>query len=138
MTARDALPPGIPAIVPKLIARLSSPFDHEVISTARSIGRILESNKLDWNDLAAAVAGPPGAPSLRPPSRAESDDAQHMRSWLTVIARQDWINTWTAGFVDNILRRPNLDRLSKKQMAVVNNIIGEAYRRGVRPERCAA
>jgi hypothetical protein len=128
--------PGIPAIVPKLIARLSSPFDHEVISTARSIGRILESNNLDWNDLAGALTAPP--PLLRPPCRAESDDAQHMRGWLTAIARESWPNAWTAGFVANLLLRPSLDRLSAKQTACVNRIIQQAQDRGVRPAKEAA
>jgi hypothetical protein len=132
-----ALPP-IPAIVPKLIARLSSPFDHEVISTARSIGRILESNKLDWNDLAAAVTAPARAPLLRPPSRAESAESAEIRAWLTAISREDYPNDWIRSFVANILARQNLDRLSKKQLSVINNIVDEAWRRGVRIDRSAA
>jgi hypothetical protein len=37
-----------------------------------------------------------------------------------------------------VLARRSLDRLSKKQIACVNNIVAEAYRRGVRPGREAA
>ena len=130
--------PGIPAIIPKLIARLSSPFDHEVISTARSIGRILESNKLDWNDLAAAVGRSIPAEWNYKPRRTESAESAEMRAWQETVAREDWPNYWTRSFIASLLRRQSLDRLSKKQIAVVENIIDDAYRRGVRPGRVAA
>jgi hypothetical protein len=130
--------PGIPAIVPKLIARLSSPFDHEVISTARSIGRILESNKLDWNDLAEAVTAPPPTRWEYKPPRSESDIARQMREWLEVISRETWLNDWTRSFIANILTRQSLDSLSAKQRTCAQNIITEAYRRGVRVDRRAA
>jgi hypothetical protein len=131
---RTLPPAGVPAIVPKLIARLSSPFDHEVISVARSIGRILESNNLDWNDLAAVLAAPPRHLGL-----GESGEARQMRAWLEAIDRDDgWLNAWTAGFVGDLLRRPSLDGLTGKQMACVNRIIRQAYNRGVQPGREAA
>jgi hypothetical protein len=130
--------PGIPAIVPKLIARLSSPFDYEVISTARSIGRILESNKLDWNDLATALTARSGLNSPARTPRAESAESAEIRAWLEAVSNEPWANDWTRSFITSVLSRQGLDRLSKKQIACVNNIIAEAYRRGVRPGREAA
>lgn len=39
----------------KLIPRLASNHDGEVVATARAISRLLETNGRDWHDLAAAV-----------------------------------------------------------------------------------
>ena len=135
MSARGALTRAFPPVIARLIPRLGSPFDHEVTATARAIERSLKSRKLDWHDVAAAVTAQP--PS-RPASLAESDDAARMRIWLEAVSREPWPNDWTQKFIAGVLRRPSLDRLSKKQVAVVNNIIDEAHRRGVRPGREAA
>jgi hypothetical protein len=125
---------ALPPIIARLIPRLASPFDHEVTATARAIERALKSQKLDWHDVAAAVS----APRSRPPCVAESNDATQMRAWLEAVSREPWPNDWTQKFIAGVLRRPSLDRLSKKQIACVDNIIGEAYRRGVRVDRSAA
>jgi hypothetical protein len=126
----------LPPIVSRLIPRLASPFDHEVVATARAIERALKAQKLDLHDLAAVVAGAPVPWS--PPHRAESAESAEIRAWLEAVAREDYPNDWTRSFIANILSRQSLDRLSKKQIAVVNNIVDEAYRRGVRPGREAA
>jgi hypothetical protein len=141
MNAR-ALTRDFPPILARLIPRLASPFDAEVISTVRAIQRALEAQKLDLHDLAAVVAGAPvpcgSSYAWSPPHRAESQESAEIRAWLTAVANEDWINDWTAGFIENILSRQSLDRLTKKQVAVINNIITEAHRRGVRPARRAA
>jgi hypothetical protein len=124
-----------PHILSRLIPRLGSPFDHEVTATARAIERALKSQKLDWHDVAAAVTAQ--APPSGPPCVAESDDAARMRIWLEAVSREPWPNDWTQKFIAGVLRRP-LDRLSKKQVACANNIVAEAYRRGVRVDRSAA
>jgi hypothetical protein len=120
-----------PAVLARLIPRLGSPFDHEVVATARAIERTLKSEKLDWHDLAKTVTAPP---TQYEQHRTESE----MRSWLTAISREDWINEWTAGFVDSLLRRRSLDNLSERQLACIDRIIHEASERGVRPWRGAA
>lgn len=61
-----------------------------------------------------------------------------MRAWLMVISREDWPNAWTAEFVSSLLRRRRLDKLSERQLACIERIIGEASKRGVRPGREAA
>lgn len=129
MTAR------LPPVVARLIPRLGSPFDGEIVATVRAIERALKSQKLDWHDLAAAVA--PQAPPVQcnyEPRRSESE----MRAWLTAISREDWINEWTAGFVGSLLRRRSLNNLTERQIACVSRIISEAFNRGVRPRREAA
>jgi hypothetical protein len=54
---RNSLPP----IVEKLIPRLASNFDGEVVATARAIDRALRANGRDWHDVARG-----GEPKPRP------------------------------------------------------------------------
>jgi hypothetical protein len=126
----------LPPILSRLIPRLSSPFDGERLATVAAIERALRSSGIYWNDLAAAVS--PQAPLVQccnyEPRRTESE----LRSWLTAISREPWLNDWTAGFVANLLRRPSLDALTGKQLAVVDRIIRQAQDRGVRAGRAAA
>jgi hypothetical protein len=122
-----------PPVVARLIPRLGSPFDHEVVATARAIERTLKSQKLDWHDVAKAVIAPPIQwDGEREWPGAESGDAQQMRAWLQAISRESWLNSWTAGFVADLLRRDSLDGLTGKQTACVNRIIRQAYDRGIR------
>jgi hypothetical protein len=132
MTAR------LPPVISRLIPRLGSPHDGEVVATARAIERVLKSEKRDWHDVAAAVTAPATAALPRQPYRAESAESAVIRAWLEAVSREDWPNGWTRSFITSVLSRQSLDRLSKKQIAVVNNIISEAHRRGVRPGRAAA
>ncbi len=139
MNARGALTRDFPPVIARLLPLLSSPFDHEVVATARAIERALKSRKLDWHDVAAAVTvqAPPTQWDYESPC-AESGKAQQMRAWLTAISREDWLNAWTAGFVSDLLVRSSLDGLTGKQAACVNRIIRQAYDRGVRADRRAA
>jgi hypothetical protein len=78
-------------------------------------------------------------PRLASPYDGEvSDEAARMRAWLQTVAREPWPNDWTQKFIAGVLARQSLDRLSKKQVSVVNNIVADAYRRGVRVDRSAA
>jgi hypothetical protein len=128
---------ALPPVIARLIPRLGSPFDGEIIATARAIERTLKSEKLDWHDLArAAAVGTLPEPVRR--TSTESDDATRMRAWLTAVSREPWPNDWTRKFIAAVLARQSLDYLSKKQVACANNIAAEAYRRGVRVDRSAA
>jgi hypothetical protein len=139
MSARGALTRDFPPVLARLIPLLASPYDHEVVATARAIERTLKSQKLDWHDLAAVVTtrAPPAQWDYEPP-RTESGAAAEMRAWLEVISRENWLNAWTAGFVADLLLRSSLDGLTGKQTACVNRIIRQAQDRGVRVERRAA
>jgi hypothetical protein len=68
----------------------------------------------------------------------ESTAAAEVRAWLEVISRESWLNSWTAGFVGDLLRRDSLDGLTVKQTACVDRIIRQAQDRGVRAPRRAA
>jgi hypothetical protein len=127
--------PPLPEIVAKLIPRLASNHDGEVIAM-RAIDRTLKADRLDWHDLTRALtAGPPQRSGYSPPRRAESAEATQMRVWLETVSREPWPNDWTQKFMAGVLARQSLDRLSKKQVACANIIVAEAYRRGVRVDR---
>jgi hypothetical protein len=138
VNARGVMTRDFPPILARLIPRLGSSFDHEVVSTARAIERALKSRKLDWHDVATAVTAQAAPPTQWDYERHESAAAAEVRAWLEVISREPWLNDWTRKFVTSILARQSLDSLSEKQRACVHNIITEAYRRGVRPDRRAA
>ncbi|MGC2221497.1 MAG: hypothetical protein WA624_03555 [Methylocella sp.] len=121
---------GFPAIIGRLIPRLASPFDPEVVATARAIERALATDKLDWHDMAKAVCG---AAPRTPHGRDETPDARELRAWLEAISGQPWLSAWAAEFVIDLLARDNLGRLSEKQLACVRRIIRQARARGVRP-----
>jgi hypothetical protein len=129
----------LPPVIARLIPRLASPFDGEVVATARAIERAFISQKLDWHDVAAAVtAQSPPAQWNYEPRRTEGDNAHRVRTWLTAISREDWPNEWTVRFIGSLLRRHSLDKLSERQLACIDRIIHEAFDRGVRPGREAA
>jgi hypothetical protein len=139
VNARGAMTRDFPAAIARMIPRLGSPFDHEVVATARAIERTLKPLGFDWHDVAAAMtAQAPPTQWDYEPKRHESGDAQQMRAWLTAISREDWLNAWTARFVADLLRRSSLDGLTGKQAACVNRIVRQAYDRGVRVDRRAA
>ena len=53
-----SVPATIAPTLGKLIPRLSSNFDAEVVSTVRAIDRVLRSSGCDWHDLAATICLP--------------------------------------------------------------------------------
>jgi hypothetical protein len=53
-----SVPATITPTLGKLIPRLASTHDGEVVATARAIERLLKSNGGDWHDLAAAICLP--------------------------------------------------------------------------------
>lgn len=120
-----------PEIIARLIPRLASSFDGEVVATARAVERALQNAGLDWHDLAKAIAIPQ-QPLLRSPWHDESNESATIRAWLEAISLESWPNDWTQKFIASVLARQSLDRLSKKQIACIDSIIAEARHRGVR------
>jgi hypothetical protein len=59
---------NLPPIVAKLVPRLASTHDGEVVATARAIERALRAASLDWHDLVARIGGRPA------PERAKGCD----------------------------------------------------------------
>ena len=67
-------------IIPKLerlIPRLASNHDGEVIATTRAIGRTLQGAGLDWHDLAAA---------LRPAAKPRDPETEDLREIVESLA----------------------------------------------------
>jgi hypothetical protein len=56
--AHTPLPATLIPTLGKLIRRLASNHDGEVLAAARAIGRVLKSNGHDWHDLAASLRSP--------------------------------------------------------------------------------
>jgi hypothetical protein len=103
--------------------------------TDRFIERTLKSQKLDWHDVASAVAqAAPPTQWYYEPRHTEGE----IRAWLMAISREDWPNEWTVRFIGDLLRRRSLHNLSERQTACINRIISEAFHRGVRPRWEAA
>jgi hypothetical protein len=120
-----------PPIIGRLIPRLASPFDPEVVSTARAIERALAAKNLDWHDIARALGS---SPTPFTPDQKETPDGREIRAWLEVISGQPWLSAWAAEFVIDLLARDRLDRLSEKQMTCVGRLVRQAKARGLRPE----
>jgi hypothetical protein len=127
----------LPAVLARLIPRLGSPFDHEVVATARAIERTLGAQKLDWHDVAVAL------PALAPPPRGTREgaplwcylDSEESLQWLAALASEPVLNHWSRSFVNSITAQIRSGcRLSPKQLACVDKILAAAWRRGVRPD----
>lgn len=82
----NALPAPVAAKLGKLIGRLGSDHDGEVVATGRAIQRTLVGAGLDLHALAAHIAAPPSMPTIgyrdRPPPRRPAETS--------------WRNTWSA------------------------------------------
>jgi hypothetical protein len=58
-----SVPATIAPTLGKMIPRLASDHDGEVVATVRAIGRLLKSSGRDWHDLAATLSLPTSIPS---------------------------------------------------------------------------
>jgi hypothetical protein len=122
-----------PPVLARLIPRLGSPFDHEVVATARAI---LKSQKFDWHDVAAAVT----ALALPPRGTREAPlwgylDSEERLQWLAALATEPELNPWSRSFVNSIAAQIKSGcRLSPKQLGCIDKILAAACRRGVRPD----
>jgi hypothetical protein len=130
----------LPAIVGKLIPRLGSPHDGEVVATARAIERVLRSHNYDSHDVLGCVRLP--APIVRgatgqddgPPRWADLSDDLRLQ-WLAVLAAEPTLNGWSVAFIGSIAARIRSGgRLSPKQLGCIDKILCDGWRRGIRPE----
>jgi len=117
-------PRPIPSKVARLIPMLGSDADHEALSAARAIGRVLDRAGLGFTDLAAAIPGeghdnvtalPPRPErhgnTVRPfdayawrrayTPRQEQDHRAHVRFCQNHIGR---LTPWEVGFVQSLAR----------------------------------
>jgi len=102
-------------IVAKLIPRLASNHDGEVIATVRAIDRTLKADRLDWHDLTRALTTRPLPRSgYSPPCRSESAEATRIRMWLETVSREPWPNDWTQKFIARRFSPPVLGSTVQK------------------------
>jgi len=73
-----ALPAPVAQKIAKLIPRLGTVHDGEVVATARAIDRTLRASGLDWHDFTSALT-----PALSPPVRARAE-TKRPRTWLEI------------------------------------------------------
>ena len=106
------LPTSVAARLGKLLPRLASPFEGEVVATGRAIERTLKAAGLDLNDLAQQIKAPTRmAPAYsHNPARATSWTGQahtlRVRSLLMQCqARAAALTSWEIGFLDALRER---------------------------------
>jgi hypothetical protein len=116
----------IPPLAQKLIPRLASNHDGEVIATARALIRVLKADGFDLHDLTRMANA---APASRDRDLAESEYARRVRVMLKDTLTKGWLDAWSVEFVESILERRNLDELSPKQNACLNKILRRAKAR---------
>ncbi len=120
--AHPVLAPILPKLE-RLVPRLGSDSDGEVIATVRAIGRTLAGSNLDWHDLAAALK----APDRREPP-AGLRDLLAVAVWCRDRAAH--LNGREANFVATVARQLAAGRpISPKQRAWLATIY-DALREG--------
>jgi hypothetical protein len=117
MYQRDALADLTPKLA-KLIPRLGSNHDGEVVATAEAIIRTLAAAGLDLHDLARALAGDE-------PDAHEIDAREmlaHLREYSAYIPTE-----WEEGFLAGCTRRlRSCGKLTPKQFAMLRKIYSKA------------
>lgn len=101
-----------------LIGKLGSPHDGEVLGAARALGRLLEKQGMNFNDLAIALEAETVTRIVyrdREPEAEPADDWREVAEWCA--ARGELLSECEAEFVASmarILRRPG-NRPTPKQ-----------------------
>lgn len=129
----------------KLIPRLASDHDGEVVATARAIGRTLTNAGLDFHALAGALQEPepkvlvvyrdrPVA-TPQPPTLATLSHHERL-AWLAAMAASGTLTAWEQVFVADLHQqhRCRPDRgLTVKQRRSLDLILASSWMKGVRP-----
>ena len=99
----------------QLVLMLSSAHDGEVVNAARAIGRLLDTERVDWHMLANGICQP------RPPPPDDHYSNSHWRSAAEFCARHpDLLNDWQQGFIDSMLKWRWTP--TQKQLDVLENL----------------
>jgi hypothetical protein len=116
--------------ISKLIPRLGSAFDGEVVATARAIGRTLQASGRDWHDLAkAAEAISLPAPAVEANRQGiwENLSLEQREALLGKLHGEAWLSAWEEQFVESLRGRSG--RTSPKQAAVMERLINRSWAR---------
>lgn len=113
----------IPPMVAKLIPRLASNHDGEILATVAAIKRILSGSKLDLHDLAASLAkgGPSG---FAHQARREAPPPRHKANAEFCLASGYAWREHEEKFLTDMKFRPNA--LTEKQQAWLDALVGKA------------
>jgi hypothetical protein len=103
-----------------LIPRLASEFDGEVIATVRAMRRLLNAGGHDLHDLARVVADG---------NYVAENHGGALTAQLKELLCSARLNDWEREFVASVLRQTERHgfRLSDKQRAILNRILGERH-----------
>jgi hypothetical protein len=113
-----------------MIPRLASPFDGEVVATARAIDRVLTSHGLDWHYIARRIntplapcesTAPPSRPPRRPVPTWDDIAVDERPDFIRSLLEEAGLTAWELNFVAGV--RPYWRCLTDRQVAVINRII---------------
>src|ERR1700730_4655430 len=115
MTPRSIVP--VADRLARILPRLGSDFDGEVVASARAIGRVLQSAGLDFHDLTASLVS--NRTHKKPFERAGQDtpplwselNSLDRERWLVAINGKFWLSDWEAKFAEDILRQFRYSRI---------------------------
>ena len=107
-----------------LIGKLGSPHDGEVLSAARALGRQLDNQGLNFNDLAIVLLAEPITQIVyRDRDQDQLSDWYEIADWCA--DHPEWLSDKEADFIVNMrrfLRRPGFEP-SEKQQKWLNDIL---------------
>jgi len=120
-TKTKPLPEAVRKRLGQLMPMLSSRNAGECAAAAGAIGRLLESHGLDWHDLTAAVAEPPGGayskpepPPKRepPPQQGHNLTAQEVKDLVqAILNHHHYLNERSKAFLLGQLERARYGRV---------------------------
>lgn len=127
-----ALPSDTSTKISKLIPRLGSDHEGEIVNTVRAIERTLDSQGLTLHDLAEAIGEgpqkpPKQGPATEPPQWAAMAYRERL-TWLRIVANGP-LNDWELNFLSKIsplVRRTNYP-MSPKRQKILNEMIAKAW-----------
>ena len=90
--------PRVAPRVARLVAMLSTDHDGEALAAVRALARTLDGNGLDFNDLAALLAGSQDAHGAR---RRDVPQAEAM---LKALLASDLLTPWERGYCSDLAR----------------------------------
>jgi hypothetical protein len=126
----------------RLVPRLGSTFDAEVVATAKAIERTLKASGADLCDLAALIAKTAGmeagprtvsasapAPTGPAPRWRTMPEAERIR-WLDRLDHSEVLNGWERRFLDDLARKfaSRSFQISDAQGAVLERMIEKLWR----------
>jgi hypothetical protein len=106
----------------KLVLMLSSPADGEVVAAARAIGRLLQSQNMDWHDLARMI----GTES----NNIEQPYTPQAPKWKSAVEEclrhTDLLSEKEVSFLKSIRRRSSLTEKQAKWLRDILTSIRES------------